>query len=379
MAFVIQTPGTRETIPGLRERIASGLESGIGEGFEQDALSQLTSKIQQGEDPMQAVLNSRLPAARQRELISGFQKQEEIKQRGEIEAAKVQEKRQIEAQKLKQQQQQLSSTSQLVEQLSGGKINADQLQGAPQATLNSIVSNFTKPRDIQSPLEQGFSKIQDGILNKVPTMEQNISDANRSLELARTGKVGVDFEKGTVTDKLRGGLRLAGVNIGQTADEAQLSNLILRRADELKRKFGSRITNFDFEKWLEGQPATSKFRNANIALATMQKKEAEVDRNMFDAWQDIVSNNQIAPDDRLNALLAKQREILQQADEDLDQELNTISTFDKVEPVSETIMQIRDRANREPKVDNILNSIDDQMGQQLLLRKLEIEEQKRGR
>ena len=349
MAFVIQTPGTRETIPGLRERIASGLQTGIGEGFEQDALSKLTSQIQQGADPMQAILQSRLPAGRQRELISGFQKQQDIEQRGQLEAAKLQQQQLQQAQKFQQGEIERQQTRGFIEQASGGRINSEQLQGVPQATLNAIANNLTKPSEFLTPQQEAFRKIQEPILNKVATLEQNLSDTNRAVELATKGDVGIEFQKGRVVENVRSALRLVGVPVPLNADEAQLSNLVLRRADELKKKFGSRITNFDFEKWLEGQPAANKFRNANIALASMQRKEAEVDRSRFDAWREIVST--VPENQQLDAWFKAEREILQNADKELHDEIKSLSSFEKEVPVPETLEQRRDRSNREPKFD----------------------------
>jgi len=374
---VFQKPERRETIPGLRQGLAQSVSQGISEGIEQDALDRLLNTIKTSDvDPLTAILGSNLSPERQKVVAGLFQQREQADLKRQSEAFK-----QIsEARKLQEQEQNLAATRNFIQEQSGGKISAESLQGVPQATLNSVSSNLTKPRDVLSPQEKAFDKLQEGIINKVPTLEQNISDSNRALELAQKENVGINFQGGNLTDKFRSALRFLNVkNIPLTADEAQLSNLVLRRADELKRKFGSRITNFDFEKWLEGQPATNKFRNANIALATMQRKEAEVDRAKFDAWQDIVSNPSISPDQRTNALLMSEREILQKADEELSQELNAISNIPQQDTTqTETLEQIRNRQNTSPKVDKILQSASNEQSRQRIRAQIAAQKKKRN-
>jgi len=69
----------RETIPGLRESLSQGISTGVNQAVEQDAINRLLSAInQEQEDPLTAILGSGLPGARQNDLITAFQNQQQI-------------------------------------------------------------------------------------------------------------------------------------------------------------------------------------------------------------------------------------------------------------------------------------------------------------
>lgn len=58
----------------------------------------------------------------------------------------------------------------------------------------------------------------------------------------------------------------------------------------------------------------------------MQKSAAEVDKDMFDAWQNVVNDPAIRPEQRVNELLKRQEGIIDKHDKRLDNQLQQLKS-----------------------------------------------------
>ena len=138
-------------------------------------------------------------------------------------------------------------------------------------------------------------KFEGAVANEAQKADE-VDRTKRILELIKKPGTSFDTFQGFIRNITKGTPLERFYPIPQ--NEAELQNLIIKGAPELKNTFGARVTNFDFSKWLEGQPGIRKTQLANFAIATMSYNKAlmeqEINNTIIEAEDKFPENSKEA-------------------------------------------------------------------------------------
>lgn len=309
-----------------RESPLKGIGTGIGKGInrayeekrDQDAINQIIQRVKEGDNYLDAIMESRLPYNSKRELTKDLGDVRKKEQESQLNFLKAQ------TEYLKQKGNTLlpNNRDAMINQIKNSKLNIpeDTLSNLSDKDLQAAYSQSLKPSE--SPLDKGFATRVQQDQEKIANLQKRLSDTKRQREVVKQPGTSI----GNFTNYYRSlteGTRLQNI-IPPNADAAELNYLVVSGAPELKNSFGARVTNFDFAKWLEGQPSTNKTMATNLALATLIENATEMEVEL--AGLSVLAA-QLFPNDSAQAyqwMNEKQNEIREKYDKKVIQELENI-------------------------------------------------------
>lgn len=257
----------------------SGIGSGItrqGDIRAQSIIDELVRGPEFQEDPLTAILQSRLTPKRQQDLLGSvgqFQQQQAASQANQLKS--FNELRKEQQQELERQ----ASVDSLMNRFPG-QFERNDLENLPQTQLNDLNRNYTKLSEKETPVDKAFSTLLTEDIKQRPAILDEVTRTKTILDVVQDPTTSFESAQGKIRNLVDGTYleRFFPRNLSQ----ATLKNLIVQGAKDLKNSFGARVTNFDFAKWLQGQPGTDKTQAANFALAMMANNNAEMRQEIND-------------------------------------------------------------------------------------------------
>jgi len=262
---------------------AQGLNQVTQQNQEQEAINRILQQQQQGGDYLTSILQSYLPQEKKTQLLSDVGQYQQRQGDTAAKFAEIQRKQQESQAKLQQEQTTSQAQDKFLESMG---YDTETIKNLDPVTKRSIIGNVTKKEE-NSP-----SNVVAGELLKkdLTSYDSAVNEANRGQKI-----IDLANKPGTSVGSMRGAVSTALSTIGfddlakavQNADAAQLERLVVEGAPELKQTFGARVTNFDYDKWLSGQPGSKRTQAANVALGILTRNKGLMQQEIFNEIQKI--------------------------------------------------------------------------------------------
>jgi hypothetical protein len=271
--------------------VGQSIQQGAQRRQEQDILSGIIEKTKQGGDILQEILGSALSPEAKQNYIQSIGQFEERRGKTASNLMDAQNKQMADQQKLmKEEGERRGLISQIKE-----TYGAEAPEGLENLSMQDLRETRKQLQEVRfkNPAYQQASDTAKAVLGKADNAAAEIQRGEQIMDLSQKPGTSFDSMYGFLRNTL-GDFPVIGKFFPVGLNEAQLQSSVLQGIDELKKGFGARVTDFDFENWLKGQPSINKTAASNYALGVMVKNSGRLNEELAETMNDYLEQ---FPDD----------------------------------------------------------------------------------